>query len=164
MKRVVWIGMALVAVGTLVGALLFFRTLRYGFSAHDEPTMIEALMARSMRRWAVPSDLRNVKNPVPLTTEVLAVARSHFADHCASCHGNDGKGQTPIGKRLYPKAPDMSAAMTQSLSDGELWGVIEKHVRGTPGFKPVAEWMTDIERTIAQATANRRSRRERASA
>ena len=50
-----------------------------------------------------------------------------------------------------------------ALSDGELWGVIEKHVRGTPGFKPVAEWMTDIERRIAQATANRRSRRERVS-
>jgi hypothetical protein len=44
------------------------------------------------------------------------------------------------------------------LPDGELWGLIEKHVRATPGFKPVGEWMKDIERGIAQATANRRSR------
>jgi catechol 2,3-dioxygenase-like lactoylglutathione lyase family enzyme len=51
-----------------------------------------------------------------------------------------------------------------ALSDSELWGVIEKHVRATPGFRPVAEWVKDIERSIAQATANRRSRRERANA
>ena len=50
-----------------------------------------------------------------------------------------------------------------SLADGELWGVIEKHVRATPGFKPVAEWEKDIERKIAQATASRGAR-ERASA
>lgn len=50
-----------------------------------------------------------------------------------------------------------------SLPDGELWGLIEKHVRATPGFRPVAEWEKDIERKIAQATAGRRAR-ERASA
>lgn len=136
MSRPVMIGLVLVALGALLGALLFFRTLRYGLSAHDEPTTMEAFLARSMRHWAVPSDLRNVKNPVPLTSEVLAVARSHFADHCATCHGNDGKGQPPIGRRLYPKAPDMSAPTTQSLSDGELFSIIENGIRltGMPGW------------------------------
>ena len=136
MRRAVRIALGLAAGGALVGSLLLFRTLRYGFSAHDEPTMLEALMARTMRHWAVPSDLRKARNPVPPTPEVLAEARSHFADHCASCHGNDGKGQTSIGRRLYPKAPDMSTAATQSLSDGEMFSIIENGIRltGMPGW------------------------------
>jgi mono/diheme cytochrome c family protein len=96
---------------------------------------MEATMARAMRHWAVPSDLRNEKNPVPLTPEVLAGARAHFADHCASCHGNDGKGGG-MAKQMYPKAPDMTLAGTQALSDGELFSIVENGVRltGMPGF------------------------------
>jgi len=48
-----------------------------------------------------------------------------------------------------------------SLPAGELWAVIEKHVRSTPGFKPQAEWAAEIERKIAQATANRQTARRR---
>ena len=120
----------------LVCTVLFMRTVRYGFSAHDEPTRIEVSIASRMRRWSVPADLRKASNPLPLTPEVLAKARAHFADHCASCHGNNGKGQTPMGRRLYPKAPDMSAAKTQSLSDGELFATIENGIRltGMPGW------------------------------
>jgi len=67
---------------------------------------------------------------------VLAEARSHFADHCAVCHGNDGKGQTTIGQKLFPRAPDMTMDATQSLSDGELFAVIENGIRltGMPGW------------------------------
>ena len=35
-----------------------------------------------------------------------------------------------------------------TLPDAELWALIEKHVRATPGFKPVAEWKQEIERKI----------------
>lgn len=67
---------------------------------------------------------------------MLAEARSHFADHCAVCHGNDGKGQTTFGQKLFPRAPDMTRDATQSLSDGELFAVIENGIRltGMPGW------------------------------
>ena len=55
----------------------------------------------------------------------------HFADHCASCHGNDGRGKTEIGQNLYPKAPDMWGEETQKLSDGELFYIIKNGVRLT---------------------------------
>lgn len=35
-----------------------------------------------------------------MTPEVLTMARAHFADHCALCHGNDGRGKTEIGRNL----------------------------------------------------------------
>jgi len=62
---------------------------------------------------------------------VLAAARAHWADHCAICHANDGSGDTPIGKNLYPRAPDMRGPDTQGLTDGELYAVIENGIRLT---------------------------------
>ena len=133
MKKKIVIAIAAAAI--LIAVIVFASMIRRGFSAHDEPSRIEAAMARAMRHWSVPADLRDAKNPVPLTPAVLAEARAHFADHCAGCHGNDGKGGG-MGKQMYPKAPDMTAAPTQSLSDGELFSIIENGVRltGMPGF------------------------------
>jgi len=123
-------------VFVLVGISALVSTLRHGFSALDEPTAIEVFAARSMRHWAVPAALRNAKNPVSLTSDVLAEARAHFADHCAVCHGNDGKGENALGMKMYHRAPDMTLPATQSMSDGEIFGTIENGIRltGMPGF------------------------------
>ena len=131
-KAVLIVAMAIV----VVGAFAFWRLLRRGFSTHEEPSAVEVLAARSMRSWSVPADLRRAKNPVALDDEVLAEARAHWADHCATCHGNDGKGRTAIGERLYPRAPDMTLPATQELSDGEIFAIIENGVRltGMPGW------------------------------
>lgn len=125
-----------VSVLLLVGAVLLVRLVRYGLSAHDEPMKAEVVLARALRHYATPADLRDAKNPLPFTPDVLTEARAHFADHCASCHGNDGKGKTTIGQRLYPYAPDMTLEETQSLSDGELFAAIENGIRltGMPGW------------------------------
>ncbi len=135
MKRAIRIVIVVIAFVVLVAAIAIASMIRSGLSAHAEPTRIEVVVARMVRRWAVPSDLRDAKNPVPLTPAVLADGRAHFADHCAGCHGNDGKGQA-LGKQMYPKASDMTLAATQSLGDGELFAIIENGVRltGMPGF------------------------------
>ena len=128
-------GIVLLLVAAM-GAVLLIRTTRYGLSALDEPTRIEHVLARAMRHYATPSDLRGRKNPVPLTQEALAEGRAHFADHCAPCHGNDGKGQTAMGPKFYPKVPDMTLDETQSQSDGEIFATIENGIRltGMPGW------------------------------
>ena len=120
----------------VVGAFAFWRLLRRGFGTHEQPSAIETLAARSMRRWSAPADLRRTKNPLQPTPAVLGEARAHWADHCALCHGNDGKGRTTIGERLYPRAPDMTLPATQELSDGEIFAIIENGVRltGMPGW------------------------------
>ncbi len=120
--------LALAVVGAAVAA---FMLVRHGWSAREKPSAVEEVLARAMRHMATPSSVREATNPVALTPEALARARAHFADHCASCHGNDGRGQTQLGQNLYPKAPDMTAAATQSLSDGELFAIIENGIRLT---------------------------------
>ncbi len=136
MSRSAKIIFAVVAGVLIVGGISVASILRYGFSASDQPTVIERIIARQLRHWAVPADLRQAKNPVPLTPQILEEARAHFADHCAICHGNDGKGQTEMGQHMYPRAPDMTLAATQSLSDGELFSIIENGIRltGMPGW------------------------------
>ncbi|MFP5286179.1 MAG: c-type cytochrome [Thermoanaerobaculia bacterium] len=129
---------ALLALGALVllGALLLWSTVRRGFSTHDEPSAMEASVARALRHWSTPAGLRDARNPLPLTPQIMAEARAHWADHCASCHGNDGRGKTAIGEKLYPRAPDMTLPATQELSDGELFAIIENGIRltGMPGW------------------------------
>ena len=136
MRRPLKIGIAVAAALVVLALVGFARLLRRGFSAHDEPTAIEAFVARTIRSWAVPADLRGEKNPLGLTPAVLADGRAHWADHCATCHGNDGKGRTTIGEHLYPRAPDMTLSATQELSDGELFAIIENGIRltGMPGW------------------------------
>jgi mono/diheme cytochrome c family protein len=135
MKRRWIIGAAIIAAVVLASFAVLASMMRRGFSALDEPSMFEAIVARTMRRWAVPSDLRDARNPVPLTPAVLADGRAHFADHCAGCHGNDGKGGG-MGRQMYPRTPDMTLETTQSMSDGEIFSIIENGIRltGMPGF------------------------------
>lgn len=136
MRRRTKLIILVLVVIVLGGAGVIASTVRYGFSAHDQPTMVEQMIAGQLRHWAAPSDLRGVRNPVPLTPEILGAARAHFADHCAICHGNDGKGQTEMGQHMYPRAPDMTLQKTQSLTDGEIFSIIENGVRltGMPGW------------------------------
>lgn len=126
--QVVLVIVVLVGAGA---ATTVWLLLQHGFSARDQPMAVEAFVARRLRHLAVPRSARQAKNPVPATPAVLVEARAHFADHCALCHANDGSGQTEIGKNLYPKAPDMRQANTQSLSDGELFYIIHNGIRLT---------------------------------
>lgn len=126
--RVGWgITIVMLAVAIVAAVVL----IRRGFSARDQPSLVEFVVARSVRRLAVPARMRNMTNPIPLTREVLSDARAHFADHCAACHANDGSGNTTIGQNLYPKAPDMRKADTQQLTDGELYMIIQDGIRLT---------------------------------
>lgn len=123
--------LGLVAVILVVAMAAGFLIVRRGFSARDEPSWAEKLIARRVRSLAVPARARNAKNPLPPSPDVLAAARGHFADHCALCHANDGSGQTTIGQSLYPRAPDMRLEDTQRLTDGELYYIIQNGIRMT---------------------------------
>src|SRR6201997_358673 len=110
-------------------------TIRRGFSARDNPSSIETLVATTARQLAVSSQYRQLRNPLSSSSDLHA-GMEHFADHCATCHSNDGSGDTPFGKGLYPKPPDMRQKKTQNNSDGELYYTIENGIRlsGMPAF------------------------------
>lgn len=121
----------LVVAMALLGVAAAYTVARRGFSTRAEPSRVEAMLAWTMRRLATPQAVKARPNPVSPTGTVLQQALEHYADHCAACHANDGSGDTDIGRSFYPKVPDMRAAGTQSLSDGELFSIIEHGIRLT---------------------------------
>lgn len=121
----VLIGVVVAAAGAVAAFVLG------GVSARPEPRAVERILAPLVRNAAIRWHAGNAPNPVPRTPEVLAEGREHFADHCASCHANDGSGNTEMGRGLYPKAPDMRLPATQQLTDAQLFYIIENGVRLT---------------------------------
>ena len=122
----------LVVLATLavlgVSALVYLKAT--GLMARPSPGAIEASVARAARQFAVPRAIREMPNPIASSPEVIAEGRAHFADHCASCHANDGSGNAEMGRAFFPKAPDMGTE-SQALTDGELFYVIEQGIRFT---------------------------------
>jgi mono/diheme cytochrome c family protein len=133
-RGVLFLGIILVllALAGVFAALV----LHDGLSATATPTKLEEFLARNARRLATPSGARAMANPLQPSEGNLHDARLHFADHCATCHGNDGSGETVYGHGMYPKPPDLRLPATQNLSDGELFGIIQNGVRftGMPAF------------------------------
>ena len=128
----------LLVVAIAAAALGLWYVVGRGVSAKEQPGAIEEFVARRVRALAIPARARAVENPVARSDAVIAEGRAHFADHCASCHGNDGSGNTPVGRALWPKAPDMRQPQTQNLTDGELFWIIENGIR----FTGMPAWST----------------------
>jgi hypothetical protein len=127
----------IIVVGVLslgiLGAVgwLGYQLFATGFSAKTDPHALEVVVARQVRHLAIPLEQQHAQNPIPLSPDVMKESLAHFADHCATCHANDGSGQTTIGKNVYPKAPDLRLADTQSMSDGEIFWIIHNGIRFT---------------------------------
>jgi mono/diheme cytochrome c family protein len=136
MKAVLKAFALLVALILVLGVLTFIWIGSRGISAKAQPGKVETFVARTMRRLAIPRSASDLKNPVTKTPDVLAEGMAHYSDHCAACHANDGSGETEVGLGLYPKPPDMRLDATQSMTDGELFYIIENGVRltGMPGW------------------------------
>jgi mono/diheme cytochrome c family protein len=117
------------AVALLTGWALIRQS--QGFSTREPPTAMERWVAGQARAVAMPADAKSRVNPVANSPEVIADGRAHWADHCATCHANDGSGETVVGKNLYPPAPDMRLTATQQLTDGELFYVSQNGIRLT---------------------------------
>ncbi|HEY2647121.1 MAG TPA: c-type cytochrome [Candidatus Acidoferrales bacterium] len=122
----------LLLLAIVLGAAAYAMLLvRRGFSARENPSAPEVFAARAIRSLSIPAAAKAAANPFQATPEILTEAREHFADHCATCHANDGSGKTEIGQNLYPKAPDMRLPETQNLTDGEIYHIIHDGVRLT---------------------------------
>jgi len=139
MKAVLKAFALLVLVIVIVALLAVFRMASNGISAKAKPGRLETAVARAMRHLAIPRSARDLRNPVARTPDVVAEGMAHYADHCAGCHANNGSGDTEMGRGLYPKPPDLRLTATQSLSDGELFYIIENGVR----FTGMPAWSSD---------------------
>jgi mono/diheme cytochrome c family protein len=67
-----------------------------------------------------------------------------FKTKCAACHGPDGKGEVPMGKKLG--ARNLSSTEVQTQSDPQLTDVVTKGKNKMPAYagKLTKEQMADL--------------------
>ena len=121
----------LLVIAMLGVGLISLWLLPGAFSAKGTPPAWEITIARFVRHLATPSHFLKMSNPIRFSQEVFEEARHHFADHCATCHANDGSGKTSMGPNFYPPVPDLRSDEIQSMADGELFYIIHAGIRFT---------------------------------
>jgi mono/diheme cytochrome c family protein len=131
MKALLRALLLLLVIFAIAAAIGVYTIVRRGVSTRVPPSALETRIALAMRALATPTSAKAATNPVAKSDAVMEEALAHFADHCATCHANDGSGKTEMGRSFYPPVPDMREPRTQDLSDGELFAIIENGVRLT---------------------------------
>ncbi|HXY08620.1 MAG TPA: cytochrome c [Terriglobales bacterium] len=66
------------------------------------------------------------------TSQAQSPGETLFKTKCAACHGPDGKGEVPMGKKLG--ARDLSSAEVQSQSDAQLSDIVTKGKNKMPAY------------------------------
>src|SRR4051812_31805447 len=90
-------GVLLVAVAMVVGGLAYVKST--GLRGQPEPGAIETRLARAVRAFAIPGDMKARTNPLVASEDARSRGLEHFARYCALCHGNDGSGRkSAIGR------------------------------------------------------------------
>lgn len=147
MRRLIFAFGILFIAAIGAGACYVISMTHRGFSTRTSPGAVETSIATSMRSAGLPSRYRSMRNPVSETPEVLREGMEHWADHCATCHANNGGGDTMYGKTMYPRPPDMRRKPTQDMTDGELYYTIQNGIMlsgmpafGTPGDNDLDSW------------------------
>src|ERR1700733_8947522 len=126
-NKLIVASLALIFVCTLCAGLLKWR----GFRATSTPSTFETVAARSVRDFAIPGSERQKANPYVNDSLSIQQGREDFLTRCASCHGVDARGRTPIGANVYPRVPDLHSDATQNLTDGEIHYIIKNGIQLT---------------------------------
>ncbi len=83
----------------------------------------EAITDLGLRYVAIPGQFADMRSPDKASITV-AKGKDLFITQCAMCHGQGGRGDSPLGQTMYPPAPDLAISRVQSKSDGQLFWII----------------------------------------
>jgi len=127
----------IVLLGAITAVLAIVYVRRGGLAANAEPGAFERAVAGRLVQLSIPADADRQQNPFKDNKQAWRDARDHYFDHCALCHGRDGRGATDVGRNMYPKVPDLTSQSVQTRSDGALFYIIQNGVRwtGMPAWK-----------------------------
>lgn len=81
--------------------------------------------------YGVPADDANVVNPIAADDASLQQGEETYRSSCIDCHGEEGRGDGPVGVRQNPKPADYRADYVKELSDGELFYIITNGIEGS---------------------------------
>jgi mono/diheme cytochrome c family protein len=86
-----------------------------------------------------PEEFRNLTNPMEGSAESAIKGKAIFEADCASCHGQEARGDGLAGASLDPKPTDL-ASVQDSLSDGYLYWRISEGGAFAPFSSSMPAW------------------------
>jgi putative copper export protein/mono/diheme cytochrome c family protein len=122
------LALAAVACGaaSILGGL-FAGRLRWPALAAG--VLLIALAAPRLGRFAVEAFPTSFyASPTGFSARSVAAGAALFAQHCASCHGPQGRGDGPAAKDLTPPPADLTVAHIYEHRDGDLYWWITKGI------------------------------------
>lgn len=93
------------------------------------PPPLEQTPPERAKLLTLPDEYKGRANPLPASGANLLEGGQRYLDYCAGCHGGDGRGQTELGRGLYPRASDLASPQVQKYSDGQLFWIVAEGVR-----------------------------------
>lgn len=135
--------MKFVSVGlAMVAATAFI--VNVGFSAERNPLAprVPPDQMRAAKAW---------KNPFPATPENIAKGKEIFNGKgtCFTCHGNEGRGDGPVGAALDPAPRNFhNPRFAQAKTEGEMNWVIHNGIAGTGMLSYAPAIITDEEAAL----------------
>ena len=78
-------------------------------------------------------DAAKMTNPVASDAASIAAGKKAYADYCAACHGDTGKGDGPMAAFTGDPVPSdlTDAEWKHGSSDGEIFVIIRDGIEGT---------------------------------
>lgn len=86
--------------------------------------------------WIVPAAEKERKNPLSYSEANLAAAKRVYAEMCANCHGDGGKGDGSDAMMYDPPPQDLTdAAKMSQRTDGEIYYQLTEGRKPMPSFR-----------------------------
>src|SRR4051812_19222829 len=106
--------LAVVLVLLGAGLAVFVGIGSNGLAADRKPGRIETALARRLVLLSIPRSQRHGTNPFAADADAWRAGAVHFGEHCAVCHGSDGKAHSEFAAKVYPPVPDLSSDEIQT--------------------------------------------------
>lgn len=78
---------------------------------------------------------RTLVNPIAKSPESLARGRQMYETHCLTCHGEQGRGNGPVGRLFVPQPMELNLDYVQLQPDGQLFYTISHGSIAMPFYR-----------------------------
>ncbi|WER49298.1 cytochrome c [Cupriavidus sp. WKF15] len=142
------------SLGATVFALALM-TLAIAWCRHRGGLLAVAALALVVAPWPSPSLLLGSAaptsfhtSPTQFSVDAIALGATVYAQRCASCHGNDGRGEGPLAASLKRWPPTLVGPLLARRADGELfWHVVNgmRDANGEPTMPAFGATLSDAD-------------------
>jgi thiosulfate dehydrogenase len=129
----------LITIVVIIGAGLFVtETGRVDMRADVRPPQFERHIAGGAMDASVDRNAPKVTNPLQPTSDNLIAGAKVYLDHCALCHGDPARPQSPLAESCYPRPPQFMSDAAD-MGDQDNYYITQHGVRwsGMPAWKNV---------------------------